>query len=192
MRVPGIAILLTVAAASPAAAQSDDLYKRAGARLAADPALAEKLGHPAPEMREVAYMVGIWDVTADVAAVPGRPPEHGTSVITPLFGGVWLEIRDSYASGTQDVTYLAYDPGAAQWTSVSIDSLADANIAHARAWTGDTLVFETDATVIGMPARLRQTITRDGPDAYGIRNEEWRDGGWHLLDSYRYRRRGTP
>ena len=191
MRVLALALFAATAIASPAAAQSDDLYKRVTARLSADPALAEKLGRPAAEMREVEHMVGTWDVTAEVVASPGRPPEHGTSVVTPLYGGLWLEIRDTYATGTQDLTYLAYDPGAARWTSVSIDSLANANIAHAKAWVGDTLIFEIDATVIGMPARLRQTITRKGADEYSIRNEEWLDGGWRLLDSYRYQRRGT-
>jgi hypothetical protein len=113
-------------------------------------------------------------------------------VITPLFGGLWLEIRDTYAAGTQDVTYLTYDPASARWTSISIDSLANANIGHARAWEGNALVFDADATVLGLPAKLRQTMTRKGPDEYTIRNEEWLDGGWKPLDGYRYVRRAAP
>jgi len=188
MRAVVFAIVLGLAAASPAMAQSPDLYARVNARLAADPALAARLGQPADEMRAVADMAGIWDVTAEVASSPDR----GTSVITPLFGGLWLEIRDTYAAGTQDVTYLTYDPASARWTSISIDSLANANIGHAKAWMGDALVFDVDATVLGLPAKLRQTMTRNGPNEYTIRNEEWLDGGWKLLDGYRYVRRAAP
>jgi len=192
MRAMIFSLFLGIAAASPAMAQSPDLYTRVNARLSADPALAARLGRPADEMRAVADLAGTWDVTAEVESMPDRPPDRGTSVITPLFGGLWLEIRDTYAAGTQDVTYLTYDPASARWTSISIDSLANANIAHAKAWMDNALVFEVDATVLGLPARLRQTMTRKGTDEYTIRNEEWIDGGWKLLDGYRYVRRVAP
>jgi hypothetical protein len=178
-------------AAVPAAAQEvPDLHARVEQRLAADPELIGLLGKPAPEMAQVNWLVGMWSVESFVESVPDQPAERGTSLVAPLYDGVWLQIRDDYPGGTQDFGYLGYSTLAKQWTSVSIDSLGNANVATSKGWEGDRLVFEGDFLILGVKARLRQTLTRIGPDEYRVDNEELLPGGkWKHLDRYRYTRR---
>lgn len=194
IRHSALSAFLAFTAFSSLSAQSDapDLYARVEQRLAADPALADALGKPAPEMAAVQWLVGEWEVEAAVASAEGAAPERGTSVVTPLYGGIWLEIRDTYPSGVQDVGYLGYGPAAARWSSVSLDSYGNANVFAAPRWADDQLVFEGDAIVLGIAVRLRQTMTREGADAYRVDNEEWVGGQWKLLDSYRYTRKTAP
>lgn len=113
-------------------------------------------------------------------------------MVTPLYGGVWLEIRDTYSNGVQDLGYLGYSPAARRWSSVALDSYGNANVLDAAVWSGNLLVFEGDAVILGITVRLRQTLTREGQDAYRLDNEEWVGGAWKLLDSYRYTRRRSP
>jgi hypothetical protein len=114
-------------------------------------------------------------------------------VVTRLFGGVWLEIRDTYAAGTQDVGYIGYSSTAGRWQIVSLDSLGNLNTATSEGgWQGDHMVVEGDFLILGVKAHLRQTVTRLGPDEYRLVNEELVGGAWKRLDSYRYTRKPQP
>jgi hypothetical protein len=171
-------------------AKEPTLYDRVAARLKHDPALAAQLGHPAREMKSVAWMIGTWDILTKVDVEPGRAPEKGRSVVTPLFGGVWLEIRDTYPQGNQDVSYLGFSPVTKRWTSVTVDGTGNAVSSSATQWAGDRIAFTGDVVVIGEKATLRQTITRRGERAYTVTNEEHMpSGAWRLLDTYRYTKR---
>ena len=171
-------------------AKEPTLYDRVTARLKHDPALAAQLGHPAREMKSVAWMIGTWDILTKVDVEPGRAPEKGRSVVTPLFGGVWLEIRDTYPQGNQDVSYLGFSPVTKRWTSVTVDGTGNAVSSAAAQWAGDRIAFTGDVVVIGEKATLRQTITRRGERAYTVTNEEHMpSGAWRLLDTYRYTKR---
>ncbi len=186
-----IAALALACGAMPASARQAEagagtIYERAERWIAADPERAARLGKPAPEMASVAWLAGGWAVTAEVE---GRATaETGRSQVVPLYGGVWLEIRDTYPGGTQDVGYLGFDSALGRWVAVSIDSLGNANRAYSAGWEGGKLVFEGDYTILGLPAHLRQTMERLGPDEYRVTNEERAGEGWRLLDRYRYRR----
>jgi hypothetical protein len=47
----------------------------------------------------------------------------------------------------------------------------------------------TRREVVGQRVTLRQTLVRQGPDAFDLLNEELRpDGTWLALDRYSYRR----
>jgi hypothetical protein len=177
--------------AVPATAQeAPDLYARVEARLAADPELVGLLGKPAPEMAKLAWMIGDWTVESFVDSAPDKPSERGISLVRPLYGGVWLEVRDEYPGGTQDLGYIGYGAAAKRWTMVALDSLGNANTASSDGWDGDKLVFEGDFLILGERTHLRQTLTRTGPDEYRIDNEELLAGGkWKHLDRYRYTRR---
>ncbi len=184
------ALCLLIMLPIAAEAKEATLYDRVAARLKRDPALARQLGRPAPEMKQVAWMVGTWDITARVDAAPGRAAEKGRSIVTPLFGGVWLEIRDTYPQGNQDVSYLGFNPATKRWSSTTIDAVGNAVASTATRWEGGRIVFAGEVVVVGEKATLRQTIARQGARAYTVTNEERMPGGaWRLLDTYRYTRR---
>jgi hypothetical protein len=193
MRVTIAGSLFLAAAAlstAPAAGQDDGLYARVDRRLAADPALAEALGQPAPEMAEAAWLIGEWEIDA---AVTGKEADaaHGTALVSPLYGGVWLEMRDTYPDGNQDLGYLGFNPATRRWTSVSLDSYGNANVATSDGWHDGCIAFEGDFIVIGETAHLRQTLCRAGADGFRIDNAELVGGEWRAVDAYVYRRKGA-
>lgn len=180
--VLGLALLL-------AAADPPTLYQRLQQRFAADPAAAAALGRPAPQMREVDWLIGTWDVSA-VVDEQGAPPSSGTSVIAPTFGGAWLEIRDTYP-GALNLGYLGYSMVEGRWVTVALDNLVNANRSSAPAWTGGRIVFEGDYVILGLPAHLRQTVERQGSDAFSVVAEELVGGRWIRVASRYYRRHPT-
>ncbi|MCW3848046.1 hypothetical protein OF829_12420 [Sphingomonas sp. LB-2] len=183
------ALMAALAGCAMPAATGRDIYARIEARLTADPALAASVGKPAAQMSDVDWMVGRWEVSS-AREETEKPEDKGISEVTRLFGGVWLEIRDTYpGNSVQDVSYLGFNPATRQWTSLGLDSYGNANIiSAATGWNEGRLVFEGDFVVIGMKTRLRQIMTRRGPDAYSVENFEWVAGKWRLLDHYNYRR----
>ena len=185
-------IICFLAAFAPLAAQAKNatLYDRVAAHLARDSALAKQLGKPAAEMASVAWMLGTWDIATTIDADPSRKPDKGKSVVSPVLGGVWLEIRDTYPQGNQDISYLTFNPATKSWTSTTVDGIANAVTSTAQRWDGNKLVFTGDVVVVGEKAVLRQTITKLGGRAYTVTNEErMPDGKWRLLDTYRYSKR---
>lgn len=174
------------AAAAPA---PENLYTRVEAKLAADPALAARLGKPGPEMDRVRWLLGEWNVVAEVqASRKATEPERGISRVTLQLGGTALQYQDTYPSGTQDMGFLLYSPATKSWVAIGLDSLGNAvtTIGDVQA---DRMVFEGDVLVLGVPTHLRQTFQREGADAYLLTNEERSAGRWIPLDTYRYTRR---
>lgn len=171
-------------------AKDATLYDRVAARLERDPALAKALGHAAPEMKQVAWMTGTWDIVTKVAGEPSRAPEKGTSRVAPVLGGVWLEIRDTYPQGNQDISYLGFNPVTKRWVSMTVDGVGNAVVNSTARWDRGKLVFTGDVTVLGEKATLRQTVAKESGRAYSVTNEErMTDGRWVLLDTYRYTKR---
>jgi hypothetical protein len=181
--VIALALLATPAFATP------NLYDRVDQKIAATPAIRASLGMPAPQMRDVDWMVGKWEIVAQADGTdPAKPADKGSSTVTKTLGGVWLEIRDNYPNGTTDIGYLTYNVATGQWVSLSFDALANATRTVATGWNNGRASFEGDAVIVGVPARLQQVIERVSDGEYRVTNQEWRDGGWQKLDSYRYRR----
>ncbi|HWA02231.1 MAG TPA: DUF1579 family protein [Rhizomicrobium sp.] len=188
----GIAAPMLAAMLAAATATAEPtLYDRVASRLKNDPALARQLGHPARQMADVSWMIGTWDIATTVEAVRGHAAEKGTSRVTPLFGGVWLEIRDTYPGGNQDVSYLGFNPVSKRWVSVTVDGLGNLVTNTSAGWKDGRLVFVGDVIAVGERATLRQVITKKSENSYSITNEERMKGGhWRLLDTYRYEKRG--
>lgn len=181
-------ILLAIMLPFAAAAKEPTLYHRIDSRLKRDPALAKIIGHPAPEMKDVAWMIGTWDIAATVEGKPGK--DKGRSVVTPALGGVWLEIRDTYPQGNQDTSFLGFDPATRRWITTTVDGAGTSARTTASRWQNGKLVFTGAVIVLGEQAFLRQTVTRESARAYTVTNEErLRDGSWVLVDTYRYTRR---
>lgn len=170
------------------AGEPPNLYDKVAAKLAADPALAARLGRAGPEMASVGWLLGEWDVVAEVTA-RSDAPEHGTSHVTTVLGGTAIELRDSYPSGTQDLGFISYSPATDSWTSIGLDSIGNAIATHGHA-TANGLVFEGDVVIVGVSTHLRQTIKREGERSYTLTNEErGSDGRWRTVDTYRYTRK---
>lgn len=185
MRSIVAALTLTVSMSSGCLAEAPDLYERVDKKLADDPKLAEALGKPALQMRDIEWMAGTWDVLSEG---PGSP-KKGVSVVSPVFGGVWLEMRDTYPEGNQDIGYTGYDPALGKWVNIGIDAVGNANRFYAEGgWTSGRLVFTCDCTVIGVPAKLRQTFTKVSDTEYNLVNEELVGGKWVFLDRYSYKK----
>jgi hypothetical protein len=185
-----LSLALLLAAAdppAPAPPPPPTLFERLQQRFAADPAAAASLGRPAPQMREADWLIGTWDVSAVVEA-RGGPPSSGTSVVTPAFGGTWLEIRDTYPAAL-NLAFVGYSVVEGRWVIVALDNLMNANrSSSAAAWTGDSIVFEGDQLILGLPAHLRNTLERHGPDEFTILAEELVGGRWSRLAIRYYRR----
>src|SRR3569833_3759067 len=137
------ALFVALALAVKAPAQGEDnLYTKIEARLAGAPAFAAAQGKPAPEMKSLEWMLGTWDVFAEVQAGAHPPaPEHGTSVWTAVLNGTWIEQRDSYPSGTQDIGYLGYSPVTKRWTNAGIDSTGNAVVIAGTHAAADSFVI---------------------------------------------------
>jgi hypothetical protein len=197
MKFP-LALLLLIAplaAAAPLpAADGSTLYERIAARLAKDPALAERLSAPNTEMKRMAWLVGRWSVEAHVFATRTTPESrsHGTSVVTPALGGGWLQIADAYPDGGHDLGFLTYSQTSGQWLSVALDSTGNAVVTRAGSWDGRTMVFTAPPVqILGESAELRQTLEKRSEREYHILNEELLPSGrWVALDEYTYRKSG--
>jgi hypothetical protein len=141
-------------------------------------------------MGAVAWMIGTWDIDTHVDAVPGKSAEKGSSRVSPVLGGVWLEILDTYPQGNQDISYLGFNPVTKRWIAMTVDGVGNAVTNSATRWEGARLAFISDVVVIGEKATLRQTITKTSDRSYTVTNEEkMADGRWRLLDTYRYTKR---
>ena len=167
----------------------DGLYARVEQHLTAVPALAASLGRPAPEMADIAWMTGEWQVDAMVCG--NGHTDHGISHISPVFGGVWLEMRDSYPDGNQDLGYLGFSATAGGWISLGLDKAGNANLTPGRRLPDGSIVIEGDFLIVGIKAHLRQTLHRLDADSFRIDNEELMAQEWKPVDTYLYRRRRT-
>lgn len=179
-----------LAASEGATAQTrEGLYARIDRNLSANPRVAFLIGKPAPEMEQVAWIIGEWDVLAVVEGRNGENGDAGVSHIGASLGGVWLEMRDTYPDGNQDLGFLGFNVATSRWTNVSIDGYGNASTVTTERWQGDRLVFEADHSILGVAAHLRQTLERTSKDAFRVKNEERIGGKWVPVDSYVYRRR---
>jgi hypothetical protein len=179
----------SVMAGDAAGKPRDNLYTRVAAKMSADPALVDQLEQLNDKVATVAWLLGEWDVVAEVqAAARVTAPEHGTSKAILRLDGTVIEHRDSYPSGNQDLGFLSYSPATKIWTAIGLDALGNAIVTRGQP-TADGMVFEGDVLIVGVATHLRQTIHREGDDAYVVTNEE-RDGEtWQVLDTYRYTRK---
>lgn len=173
------------AAAIAMAALAVSAIARAAQPGSADPESAAGVARPAARADAVGWMVGIWDVEAKAADASSA---RGTSTVRSLDDGTWLEIRDTYPDGSQRIGYLGYDDASEKWQSVSIDAHGKATVTLADRWEDDHIVFEGDASVVGLAVRRRQIVTRVSAREYRVSNEQWFDGAWRPVAEYRYMR----
>jgi hypothetical protein len=168
------------------------LYERVAAKLSANPALAEAIGKPSPELQAARWLAGRWNVTARVFATPGNPErvDRGQSTVEEVLGGTWLQFRDTYDGKVQDLSFLTCNPVTRRWISMTVDHTGNAVAATADGWRDGRLVFVTrNAEILGEPVVLRQTFEKRSAREYRVLNEEQlSDGSWVAVDEYLYRK----
>lgn len=175
-------------------ASPPSLYERVAARLAARTDLGD-IGQPPPELREVEWLLGTWTIEVKVMATASTAErvEYGEARITRALNGHWLQMADSYPTGTQDLGFLTFNRFTRQWVSVNLDSHGNVCVARADGWHDDRLVSVLpEQDVLGEKVTLRQTLHRRTPDEFVVLNEErLPDGVWRPVDEYRYVRKNA-
>jgi hypothetical protein len=168
------------------------LYDRIAAKMTQNPALAEAVGSPSPELRSAAWLVGRWNVTARVFADGAEPKEadHGQSTVEEILGGTWLQIRDTYEGQPEDLGFLTFNVATKNWIAIGIDKSGNAVTSKAKAWDGNRLaLLAEDADILGEHVALRQTLEKHSDREYTILNEErLSNGEWAVIDEYVYRK----
>ncbi len=169
------------------------LYERIAARLERDPSLAQRLHGAPPELAEMRWMIGSWDITARVFPTASTPQRisKGRGEVRLALGDRWLHVTDTYPDGGMDEGYLTYNGFTKKWTSVTLDALGSALVATADGWRDNRLVFlAPEVEILGEKAALRQTMEWRSDTEYHLLNEEkLPDGRWVSIDEYTYHKR---
>jgi len=190
--IAGALLLAGLAPVFAADTRPPSLYERLADKLAREPALAAQIGKPAPEMAQITWLLGDWDVTARVFATrkEAERVSHGTSRVTSAFGGIWLQFADSYGASSPDLSFMTFSPVKRKWVTATIDETTNAIVTTAERWTGNRLVFNGQVEIVGESVTLRQTFEKMSDRAYRVLNEErLADGSWVALDEYSYKKR---
>ena len=127
--------------------------------------------------KELEYFVGTWLVSA-------RDPSTDkvlsiTYKVEPSIGGKWL--AGSGESSDQSVRARdswGIDPANGDVVRFVFDSSGAYGIIRSRGWLGDRLILEGEAQSQGGPTKVRETITRMGPDRFDAIWEAQKDGFW--------------
>ena len=124
-----------------------------------------------PDHARLAAMVGTWDVDMPFLFQPGRPgvTTKGTSTITPLFNGLFIEEKiEGTLSGTPFTTlaWTGFNTSTRQYEATRIASTNNARIAEAGAYDPKTNQFElkADYPLAGETWHQRTVIQQTSPD----------------------------
>jgi hypothetical protein len=188
----GFALAACVAMAGPAFAQKagkapsqtsgQTMYERY-AELKKDPAFAARLKEPAQRIHDLDWMLGDWTSEAVVYATPTTPEWRETSRTS------FRIVGDAMIASDDLSTILDWDPFAQRWRSFGAEPPVSPLASSTGQMEDGTLVLEGDVSLFGEPFHLRQTVTRDGPDAFNIFNEQrLASGRYQPVDVYRYTR----
>ena len=164
-------------------------YERVASKLAEDPALAAAAKAPAPQMQKLQWLVGSWRAEAHVFATATAPERKsvGTSTVTPMLDGAWLQIAGDYPDGTHDLRYLGYDVGMQHWTSFALGRAGSNLVNFASDWVDNKIEFSAQrARLMGVDVELRQIIEKRSDTEYHVRNDERLGKKWVRLDEYTF------
>jgi hypothetical protein len=139
---------------------------------------AVTITEPAPTVpNELQYFVGTWHVAA-------RDPSTNdlmtiTYKVEPSAGGRWLTGHgESSDLSVQARDSWGIDPATGDILRFVFDSSGAYGIVRAREWNGDRLVLEGEAHSKSGPTKVRETITRLGPNRFEAVWEAMQGGSW--------------
>ncbi|MBI4752400.1 MAG: S9 family peptidase [Acidobacteria bacterium] len=169
-------------------------YERIAAKLSANPELEKQLGKPAPEMDQLKWLIGTWEITTRVFATQttSERTEQGQGTVTPFMDGTWLSLADSYGpNGPDDQGFMSYDPFTKKWISLAIDKSGIVMVTMADGWKDNRLIFcAPPVEILGVSVQLRQILEKRSETEYRILNEEQLPNGeWVPVDEYIYRKK---
>jgi hypothetical protein len=192
--VASLMLASCVAMAGPAFAQKTGkapvnadltMYERY-AELKKDPAFAAKLKEPAQRIHDLDWMLGDWTSEAVVYATRTTPEWRDDGRTS------FRIVGDAMIASDDLSTILDWDPFARVWRSFGAEPPVSPLASSVGQMEDGTLVLEGDVRLFGELFHLRQTLTRDGPDAFNIVNEQrLANGRYQAVDSYRYTRAGA-
>lgn len=123
------------------------------------------------------FFAGRWLATA-------RDPGTGRSFtlryeVTPVLGGAWLSgAGESPELGIQVRDMWGRDPATGEIVRVIFQGDGTHGTVRSPGWRGDTLRFEGEVQAGDGVQRVRETITRLGPDEFDALWEAMIDGSW--------------
>ena len=149
--------------------------------------IAEFPGSRKEKIEEFRWMIGNWDAINRVRATPTTPAYTDTYQYTYNFCDDDTRICIQ-GPGGKERPHLTFDPFSSRWMMTFIDNVY--GVLQSEGWNGETIVFTGRLTMLGVDCELRQTITRQGHDAFHALNEErLSDGQWVVVDDFDFRRR---
>jgi hypothetical protein len=172
-----------------APAKMPSLYERVDSKLARNPELAARVGAPPPELQQLDWLLGTWDVSSTVFATAAAQESNlgGTTVVTRVLGDTWLQFADEIFGKEQDLGFITYNVVTHKWIAAQVDASGNSVTTTSPGWTGNKLVFTGRALIVGETAMLRQTFEKVSDTEYVILNEEHLPNGqWVPLDRYVY------
>lgn len=131
----------------------------------------------APTSEGVDYLVGRWVASAE-------DPGTGETLVIDYevertAGGTWLTGSGTSRDGSlKSRDMWGRDPLTGEIIRVVFDGSGAFATVRSRGWEGDRLVLEGDVRSKGGTLRVRETITRLGPDRFRAVWEAHRNGVW--------------
>lgn len=151
-----------------------NIYQRFAACLAED---ADYLVRPHDASFQ--WLAGDWEWELSII----EPPRTATGMMTFAVAPYGISAR---RPGGVPAPFLVYDRYSERWALVMGEPEAYGVLV---ANCGES-VFAGEMTFMGVTMRLRQTWEWGEDHEVLLRNEEWIDGDWVLVDELRYRRVG--
>jgi hypothetical protein len=154
--------------------------QEAAEKPAAPPAMV--LPKPGPEMARLKALVGTWHVEETVEPSVMGPGGKGHGVAHTHMGPGGFSFMVDYKSaagpmkGFHGQGVVAWDADAKLYRQAWVDSMAPALMTSTGSWQGDTLVMDTECTMMGKPFKSRDTFTGIGPNGFTITSEMSMDG----------------